>query len=629
MKIFFGITVAVLMAGLALVAVFYVHQRNQKGSKAPLFSQMKTEACMSCHKGIEEIHARAPLNCTTCHQGDAQSTVKIVAHAKMISNPADLSVVDQTCGQCHKPIVDRVKRSLMATRTGTFSGVSYLNGFQTQKEAVNFTFSKYPISALPDSHSPTADYQTYPGQVTNALRPFPAYDKTKNVLVDLMRKECMQCHLWTQGVQRNSDYRGTGCAACHMTYNAEGISESGDPTIPKKSGEPSQWPNMNLHGHPIKHVITKQIPIQTCATCHAGGNRIGLTFTGRMEAPARYDVYPQDLEHGHTYTNQVADIHYEKGMVCIDCHTINEIHGDGNLYVKKNYQLEIRCQVCHGTQTSYGTGISSMGNKLSNIKIENLPDGKVKMTLISKLDGKEHPVFQTKDAIKSKTIEAHQIKGHMEKMECYACHSAWVPKCMGCHIKMDLTKQPSPIHVSYDHLEDKQSDFGLFTLTAGIRVPEYDYPLGIDHRGKYAPFVPRSSVVYTLVDEKGKEVYKYRPQTTAKGTLGFAHNQTIPHTVRKEVRSCESCHNSEKVLGLGSATSKEYPKLAPLMPADFVWDRIVDEEGHPVQETSLKNSRPLSRSEMNRIRNAKKTPVYRSAIKKDHSETKLAKKIDN
>lgn len=614
MKKFVGLTVVLIFAGLILVTLFYTHQRNQKAPKMPLFSGTKTEACQTCHKGIEEIHAKAPLYCTTCHQGDAQSTDKKVSHAGMINNPADLSVVDQTCGTCHKPIADRVKRSIMAIRSGTFSGTMYLNGQQKTKEEDHFTFSKYPVSVLPGSHPSTADYQTYPGQVAAGLSAFPTFEGTKNVLVDLMRKECMQCHLWTEGVQRRADYRGTGCAACHMTYNAEGFSQSGDPTIPKKQ-----------NGHPMKHIFTKKVPVQTCATCHSGGNRIGLTFTGRMEAPARYDVYPQDLEHGHTYTDQIPDIHYEKGMVCIDCHTINEIHGDGNMYVKKNYQLEIRCQTCHGTPNSYGTGITAMGNKLPNIKIETVfsplvgegrERGQFKMTLVSKLDGKEHPVFQTKDGAKPKTIEAHQIPGHMEKMECYACHTAWVPKCMGCHIKIDLTKQPSAIQVSYDHLDNKQSDFGLYTLTAGIRVAEKDYLLGMDHRGKYAPFVPRSSVVYTLVDEKGKEVYHMRPQTTAKGTLGFAHNQTIPHTVRKEVRSCESCHESNKVLGLGSATSKDYPKLAPLMPADFLWDRIVDEEGHPVQETSLKNSRPLNKAEMDRIRNAMKKKEYKEAVQR-------------
>jgi len=587
--------IVLVIVGLLAVGAMLMRERAWQYARPILFAGGKSEACLSCHKGIEEIHPKAPLYCTTCHKGNAAATEKAAAHEGMIHNPADLPVVDQTCGTCHGTIMNRVKRSLMATRSGTASGVLYLNGFQKIKEEVHYTFSKYEIDALPENIPPK------PG-TTDRLMPFPTYASTKNVLVDLMRKECMQCHLWTEGVQRKADYRGTGCVACHMTFDAEGLSQSGDPTIPK-----------NQHGHPLKHVLTKKVPISTCATCHSGGNRIGLAFTGRMEQSARYDVLGQELEHGHTYSDQPADIHYEKGMVCIDCHTINEIHGDGNIYTKKNFQLEIRCEVCHGTPEAYGTGITAMGNRLPNVRIEKPSEGSagpIKIILTSKLDGKEHSVPQVKDASKPKTLEAHQIKSHMTKMECYACHTAWVPKCMGCHIKEDLTQRSTPLHVSFDHLENRRSDFGLFTLIPGVRVAEKDYLLGVNHRGKVVPFVPRSSVVYTLVDENGKEVFHRRPQTTAKGTLGFAHNGTIPHTVRKETRSCESCHESRKALGLGASTEKEYPKLKGLMPDGFLWDRIVDEDGRPVQETSLEKARPLNKTEMARIQDALKKAPY-------------------
>ncbi len=195
------------------------------------------------------------------------------------------------------------------------------------------------------------------------LLPLPTFQDAQNPFVDLMRKQCAQCHLWTEGVQRKADYRGTGCAACHMTYDIKGTSQSADPTIPK-----------NRPGHPIRHELTKKVPVSTCATCHAGGNRIAPAFVGKMEQPGRYDVLAQDLEHGHTYSNQVPDIHYERGMACIDCHTINEVHGDGNLYVKKNYQLEIRCETCHGTRDAYGTGVTAMGNRLPNLRIEKSMD---------------------------------------------------------------------------------------------------------------------------------------------------------------------------------------------------------------------------------------------------------------
>lgn len=389
--------------------------------------------------------------------------------------------------------------------------------------------------------------------------------------------------LWSKGVKRKGDYRGTGCAACHLVYDDEGYSESGDPTVPKKR-----------HGHPVKHELTKKIPIDTCATCHAGGDRIGLTYTGRMEQPARFDVLGQNLEHGHTYSDQVPDIHYEKGLHCIDCHTLDEIHGDGHIYVKKQYQLEIRCETCHGTLETYGNGITSKGNALTNFWVEEESkenDMPAKRILISKMNGKAHPIPQVREGKGQQAMVAHEIGGHMEKMECYACHSAWVPKCIGCHIQLDITRQKHPIHTSFDHLDQKQSDFGIYTLIPGVREAEEDYLLGINQRGKVAPFASRSSVVYTFTDALGKEVYKHRPQTTSEGKLGFAHNPTIPHTVRKETRDCASCHESDKALGLGSVATKDFPKLDGLMPDDFLWDRIVDENGLPVQETSLEGVR--------------------------------------
>jgi hypothetical protein len=92
--------------------------------------------------------------------------------------------------------------------------------------------------------------------------------------------------------------------------------------------------------------------------------------------------------------------------------------------------------------------------------------------------------------------------------------------------------------------------------------------------------------------------------------LGFAHNPIVPHTVVKQARSCESCHGNPRALGLGAFTSKEHPKLEEFkQPADYRWDRIVDEDGRPLQAQTLDGTRPLNRDEMDRIRRAPfKTP---------------------
>jgi len=79
----------------------------------------------------------------------------------------------------------------------------------------------------------------------------------------------------------------------------------------------------------------------------------------------------------------------------------------------------------------------------------------------------------------------------------------------------------------------------------------------------------------------------------------------VPHTVVKQSRSCASCHANDRALGLGLYTTKEHPKLSEFkQPADFRWDRIVDEEGRPLQATTVEGARPFTKEEMQRMRNA-------------------------
>ena len=32
------------------------------------------------------------------------------------------------------------------------------------------------------------------------------------------------------------------------------------------------------------------------------------------------------------------------------------------------------------------------------------------------------------------------VKAHLERMECYSCHSSWTPQCYGCHVKIDFSQ---------------------------------------------------------------------------------------------------------------------------------------------------------------------------------------------
>jgi hypothetical protein len=163
---------------------------------------------------------------------------------------------------------------------------------------------------------------------------------------------------------------------------------------------------------------------------------------------------------------------------------------------------------------------------------------------------------------------------------------------------MDYTAYASPVDVAFDHLSGEHSKQGWFRLTAGVRFADPEPVLGLNWRGKAVPFVPRAQPLFTYVNPAGKTEYEFRK-------LGFAHNPIVPHTVVRESRTCESCHANPRTLGLGMFTSKEHPKLEEFrQPADYRWDRIVDEEGRPLQVTTVEGARPFTRAEMDRIRSA-------------------------
>lgn len=540
--------------------------------------------CATCHAGIDEAHPKKPLVCTTCHRGDARATDAKQAHAGMYANPSDLRVVDKTCGTsgCHQSIAQRVKNNIMAHRSGTQSGTLFPNGLQPTKEAVKFSMAPEPtVPVKLPKHHPR------PAGAVAKLEPLPTFEQSGDMFFDLLRKECTSCHLWTPAKALKGNFRATGCAACHMPYGEDGKSRSADAAMPTQKA-----------GRPLKHQLTKQVPVTQCATCHNGGSRAAMNFRGMMEAPPvgkETFTYDQDLLHGHAYTQQQADVHFQRGMACIDCHTEREMHGDGQVFAKRHYEVEIRCETCHGTPGTTATGVTAQGRKLRNLFIAATPNPSSLVTLVSKVTGKTHEVPQL--ASLAKQPPGHDT-AHLKKTECFTCHTAWAPTCYGCHIKADYTAYRAPTNVAFDHLANEHSKQGWFRLTAGVRLADPEPVLGLNWRGKAVPFVPRAQPLFSYVNPAGKLEYDFKK-------LGFAHNPIVPHTVVRDSRTCASCHANDRTVGLGLFTSREHPKLIEFKQgADFRWDRIVDEHGVPQQVTTVEGARPFNAEEIERIRRA-------------------------
>ena len=84
------------------------------------------------------------------------------------------------------------------------------------------------------------------------------------------------------------------------------------------------------------------------------------------------------------------DVHFAKGMTCVDCHSSKEIHGDGKYYIsmREPGAMNTKCENCHK---------------------------KIPQTL------------------------AHTI--HKGKLGCTACHVRFVFTCYNCHINTMLTQK--------------------------------------------------------------------------------------------------------------------------------------------------------------------------------------------
>ncbi len=311
----------------------------------PFGGKRPVERCITCHYGIEDLsasHPNAVFGCVVCHGGNGADLTVRGAHRSLrgARNPASLDLASTSCGtnlpgiaSCHAgrehPLLNRtdhVPRSLMATNAGIISTLRFQWGVESD------THARFGIKAESDGNT--------------RLKAVPSeYDRSGRV--DLaaghFRKFCAGCHLW---VPRFREAMGglPGCPACHAPYRDDGLYRGGDPTI-----------NRNEPGHAAAHTISNRIPDDRCRACHNRSGRVGLNFHGEMESEQygtpffRGGLNDRTLSDDRFIHRLVPDIHHEKGLGCIDCHTGQDTMGDGTIHSHMADQIEIRCEDCHGS----------------------------------------------------------------------------------------------------------------------------------------------------------------------------------------------------------------------------------------------------------------------------------------
>jgi len=624
-------------------------------------AEAKEKGCQSCHDGIERfsdgsmmiaIQAMGmafsdPGGCVVCHGGDPRATSKEDAHhgaperltaaggpSMFFPDPGSVWIADRTCGQCHQGYPERLKKSLMNTEAGKLQGNLWSWGLQPDHKV---TLGNYDLKDE-DGPRPIAGTNAYkdymeafakqhPDQMPTELTQVPDVDIDQipdhpNLAgITYSRQQCQRCHVGVTGREKRGDYRGTGCSACHVPYGNEGRYEGGDPTI--NTEQPGHMLTHRLQATRKSKVVVGNltysgIPSETCNSCHNRGKRIGVSYQGIMEFPygSPYDVAgnKQPKLHTKNYLFIKDDLHHQQqsrpgnpegGLLCQDCHTSIDMHGDGNIFGTTLAQVEIECSDCHGTPNQFpwelplgfgeefqqalnlaprglvqtppatiafatmyepkdGYLLTTRGNPFGNV----VKDGrKVMLHSASGLDFEVPILKQIKQDdswrdLNSK-VAMSDVAGHMETMECYACHADWAPQCYGCHITVDYSKGKTDV----DWINNANSrmpngltadaELGTNGLTGPGKVSEtrsylrWETPiLGINGEGRVSPMMPGCQVITTVIDKDGNTVANNVIWPTPEGP-GLDHAAVQPHTAGRLARDCESCHANPKTMGYG------------------------------------------------------------------------------
>ena len=487
------------------------------------------EGCLACHQGMTGIvaaHEPGTLGCAVCHLGNPFTLNKTLAHAGMTLTPGNLSVVNRTCGasNCHGEVEVRVRGSLMNTMSGVVSVDKFVFGENSDLGP------HFDLAAL--SHSPADRH---------------------------LRNLCASCHLGKDKPQPepiDESGRGGGCSACHLSYDSEAVAKlqhRGGPSAPL------HHPDVSIHVHQ-----------QACFGCHSRSGRIATDYEGWHETqldetaakakpgwPARFRVLADE----RIFEKHPADVHFEKGMTCIDCHLASEVMSDGITHTHERDAVKISCVDCHAPGATPAKEYAQLDPETQQVTAMRKLNEPGRRFVVSQSGSADYPnVFLGKNGRprvvliestkvlqpKAAAAECGRSGSMHERLECGACHSSWAPQCIGCHTSFEPKTQ------GWDYLADKFVNGAWQEQAADYRSDAP--PLGVERSS--GPGGKPSDRITTFVP--GMILNLQLPGAQAKATSGFHRlfAPASPHTTAAQRRDCRSCHVNPAALGYGRGQLK-------------------------------------------------------------------------
>lgn len=665
------------------------------------------DSCLTCHTplapedltrpGLEDAHPGALLTCTDCHGGapricDGTLTGsqddprcdgtwiydEALAHVApapddplvvsdlvagdldrvslaylRFQNPADLRVVNQTCGRCHLDEAAAVRRSAHATQSGALAIARHRAGLQPD---VIPRFGAAPVTdprPLLDGCTASAITRFDPLLIDIASTDPRTRPSPENTQEQLLVTACIGCHVQDRGPlavanagsigldgRPTGTHRGSGCASCHWEYAEDGRSASGDPFVDRDTAS-----------HPKSHTLVARPSTATCVACHHQGARIGLSFQGLREVtpgqapdsavavprplyglPVGALLFDEDGENGIDETPP--DLHFEAGMDCIDCHRGWEVHGDSRLGADRTCATAVtRCEDCHGTPTTEANpalGRHALSRRGDDIVLTTRRTGKTLVVpQVKRSLDPSSPTFSPAAAA-MKTPDVHGL-AHSDQLACQTCHSGWLPSCYGCHVEHDLGGTTR--YLTTGAVVPGDSTHAMLGSTHD------DLVLIWDSRGRLAPSMPSERLFFTLYPGDGDAPLfamapRSRPDPASPSGRSASYGQRAidPHTTRRlgPFAACKTCHTSTtdgpdglpenhrrldlthgfgtdrfvvEVCDVTAPPTADTLPCAPGSPSTLVrLDAALDPDGTPAVFIGHGASRPLTLDEIERMR---------------------------
>jgi hypothetical protein len=259
------------------------------------------------------------------------------------------------------------------------------------------------------------------------------------------------------------------------------------------------------------------------------------------------------------FVRERPDIHQQKGLDCIDCHTAGEVMGDGTQHARKADQVKITCEDCHTARVVATVTMAGLDEESRRILVlRRRPPTQSAQFLVSRAAG---PLLNTVvDAIgrprmwRKRTGEMLDLRapaavceegaGHA-RLSCISCHAAWAPRCPACHTAFD------PRRTAYDLLAETETR-GAWVETPGPFEAE---PPTLGIRMISRADRTRGEIVDTFIPGMVLTIDRNRtPGKPPDPLFRRLYARSFSHTVGRGGRSCRSCHNDPIALGYGRGT---------------------------------------------------------------------------